>query len=110
MTDKKLSRAEIYKIRYHIYRQAGYSPAEARKLRSRKLDIEDLKLINDQVPYDHKTFKKIVKNINYSKKIYSSDKKLTRAEIYKIRYHIYRQAGYSPEEARKLRSRKLDIE
>lgn len=63
MSNKKLTRAEIYKIRYHIYRKAGYSASDARKLRSRKLDIEDLKLINGQVPYNHKTFKKIVKNI-----------------------------------------------
>ena len=59
MSNKKLTRAEIYKIRYHIYRKAGYSATEARKLRSRKLDIEDLRLINGQVPYKNKTFKKI---------------------------------------------------
>lgn len=59
----KLTRAEIYKIRYHIYRQAGYSAAEARKLRSRKLDIEDLRLKNGRVPIRSKTFKKIVENI-----------------------------------------------
>ena len=111
MNNKKLSKSEIYKIRYHVYRQAGYSAAEARKLRSRKMDIEDLKLENGKVPYESRTFKKLVENIGYSKKIYSktSDKKLSKSEIYKIRYHVYRQAGYSAAEARKLRSRKMDI-
>ena len=70
MSDKKISRAEIYKIRYHIYRKAGYSAVEARKLRSRKLDIEDLRLENGQVPFEHKTFRKIVEGItDFSKKI-----------------------------------------
>ena len=63
MSNKKLTRAEIYKIRYHIYRQAGYSAVEARKLRSRKLDIEDLRPINGKVPFKNKTFKKIVENV-----------------------------------------------
>jgi len=36
MNNKKLSKSEIYKIRYHVYRQAGYSAAEARKLRVEK--------------------------------------------------------------------------
>ena len=113
MSDKKLTQAEIYKIRYHIYRKAGYSATEARKLRSRKLDIEGLKLENGKVPFENKSFKKLVENIDYGKKNYSnkaSDKKLTQAEIYKLRYHIYRKAGYSPTEARKMRSRKLDVE
>ena len=70
MSNKKLTRAEIYKIRYHIYRKAGYSATEARKLRSRKLDIEDLRLINGQVPYESKTFKKLVNNLtDFSRKI-----------------------------------------
>lgn len=70
MNNKKLTRAEIYKIRYHIYRQAGYSASEARKLRSRKLDIGDLRLINGQVPFENETFKKIVNNItDFGKKI-----------------------------------------
>src|SRR5690554_4654693 len=113
VSDKKLTRAEIYKLRYHIYRKAGYSAVEARKMRSRKLDIEGLRLKNGEVPYKSKTFQNIVNNIDYSSKIYSSktsDKKLTRAEIYKLRYHIYRKAGYSAVEARKMRSRKLDVE
>ena len=112
VSDKKLTQAEIYKIRYHIYRKAGYSATEARKLRSRKLDIEGLKLENGKVPFENKSFKKLVENID-SNKVYSSkagNKKLSQAEIYKIRYHIYRKAGYSAAEARKLRSRKLDIE
>lgn len=69
MSDKKLSKAEIYKIRYHIYRKAGYSPTEARKMRSRKLDLEDLRLESGKVPYHHKTFKKLVGYIDYGKKI-----------------------------------------
>lgn len=70
MSNKKLSRAEIYKIRYHIYRKAGYSAVEARKLRSRKLNIGDLQLKNGQVPYENETFKKIVNSItDFSKKI-----------------------------------------
>jgi hypothetical protein len=68
-SDKKLTQAEIYKIRYHIYRKAGYSVAEARKLRSRKLDIEGLSLENGEVPFKSKTFNKLVENIDYSKKI-----------------------------------------
>ena len=69
MSDKKLTQAEIYKIRYHIYREAGYSAVEARKLRSRKLDIEGLSLENGEVPSKNKIFKKLVENIDYSKKI-----------------------------------------
>jgi len=70
MSNKKLTRAEIYKIRYHIYRQAGYSAAEARKLRSRKLDIGDLRLKNGHVPFESETFKRLVYNItDFSKKI-----------------------------------------
>ena len=69
VSDKKLTQAEIYKIRYHIYRKAGYSATEARKLRSRKLDIEGLKLENGEVPSKNKIFKKLVENIDYNKKI-----------------------------------------
>lgn len=70
MSNKKLTRAEIYKIRYHIYRQAGYSASEARKLRSRKLDIEDLRLIDGQVPFENETFKRLVYNVtDFGKKI-----------------------------------------
>src|SRR5690606_4914159 len=69
VSDKKLSRAEIYKIRYHIYRQAGYSAVEARKMRSRKLDSEDLQLINGQIPYESKTFKRLVEYVSFNNKI-----------------------------------------
>lgn len=69
MSNKKLTRSEIYKIRYHIYRQAGYSPTEASKLRGRKLDIEDLRLKNGQIPYKHKTFKRLVEMVKNIKDI-----------------------------------------
>ena len=69
MSNKKLTQAEIYKLRYHIYRKAGYSAVEARKLRSRKLDVESLKLENGKVPFENKTFKNLVENVGFNNKI-----------------------------------------
>ena len=39
-----MTRAEIYKIRYQIYRDLGYSAKEARALRSRALDVSYIKI------------------------------------------------------------------
>lgn len=39
-----MTRAEIYKIRYQIYRDLGYSAKEARALRSRALDTSYIKI------------------------------------------------------------------
>ena len=52
-----MTRSEIYKIRYQIYRDLGYSPAEARAMRGRSLDVSVLKV-------DPST-KKVVKNRAY---------------------------------------------
>lgn len=43
------------------------------------------------------------------KKVKDTKKPLTRNEVRRIRYQIYRDAGYSVEEASRLRSRSLDV-
>ena len=64
----KPSRNEIYKIRYNLYREAGYSPSEARRLRGRALDIGNLRLNRDgSVPKDSEVFQDISKNLNVGK-------------------------------------------
>lgn len=39
-----MTKAEKYKIRYQLYRDLGYSPEEARALRSKALDVSDIKI------------------------------------------------------------------
>jgi len=68
MSRNKPSRNEIYKIRYNLYREAGYSPSEARRLRGRALDIGNLRLDRDgSVPKDSEVFRDISKNLNVGK-------------------------------------------
>ncbi len=62
---KRERRNELYKIRYNLYREAGYSPSEARKLRGRALDVGNLKLDRDgSVPKDTEVFQDIANDLN----------------------------------------------
>lgn len=57
---KKQTKAEIYKIRYQIYRDLGYSAKEAQKLRSKALDVSNIKIKSDgQVPVHSKEYKRV---------------------------------------------------
>ena len=104
-------RKETYKKRYAILRELGYSPEEARKLRSRKLDVDSIKIDSKGTVIKDTEFKEVLK---------SHDRHYTQAktykikgrplnEVYKIRYQMYRDMGYTPSEARKMRSRRLDV-
>lgn len=69
---KRKSRAEIYKIRYQIYRDLGYSAKEARRLRSHALDVSEVKIkrsgeVNKNVDYNN--IKRSVSIDNFNKEV-----------------------------------------
>lgn len=43
----KKTKAERYRIRYQILRDLGYSPQEAKRLQSHKMDVDDVRLKKD---------------------------------------------------------------
>lgn len=99
-----MNKKEIRKIKYHLYREAGYSSKDAQRLRDKQLDIGNLKLENGQVPKDSIEFKKI------SNKLRQQRLKQERYnEIRRIRYHALREAGYTAKRASQLSSRKIDV-
>ena len=57
--DRKKKYLETLRIRYNLYRDAGYTPDEARKLRFKALDVSNIKT-------DKKTGK-IIKKTNYKR-------------------------------------------
>ena len=99
-----MNKNEIRKIKYHLYREAGYSSKDAQRLRDKQLDIGNLSLINGQVPKDSKEFK------NISEKLRQKRLKQERYnEIRRIRYHALREAGYTSKKASQLSSRSINI-
>ena len=106
---RKLDR---YKKRYAIYRELGYSPEEAKKLRGRKLDVDDIPLSSSRtVIKDSPEYTSFIKNHkkHYTKAKTYKIKGRPKKDVYKIRYQAYREMGYSPEEARRMRSRYFDV-
>lgn len=99
-----MSKNEIRRIKYHLYRQAGYSSKDAQKLRDKQLNIGNLRLDNGQVPKDSIEFKNISARLRQQR-----IKKERYNEIRRIRYQALRQAGYTPKQANRLASRKINV-
>lgn len=98
-----------YYIRYHIYRDLGYTSKDATILRSRSnlLDVSDIRLDKNR---------EIVRNRAYYNAINSLPEKYITIkdnrsinEIRRIRYAVLREAGYTPAEASRLRSKPIDV-
>ena len=69
-------KAEIYRKRYQVYRDLGYSPAEARKLRSRKLNVNEIELYKNGKVKKNKNYKETIKELQidaYKNKALSVD-------------------------------------
>ncbi len=54
-------RNETYKKRYHVFRDMGYSAKEATRLRSRALDVDNIKLDNSGNVIKKNNFKRTVR-------------------------------------------------
>ena len=67
-----MTRAERYKIRYQMYRDMGYSPTEARKLRTRSLDVNNIKIDKNG---------KVIKANNYKKALYQKQTEMYSQKI-----------------------------
>lgn len=114
---KKLTKAEIYKIRYKVYRDMGYSAKEARAMRSRSLDVSNIPIENGSINTNTKEYQEVKKVASSvpKKDVYvksskpSKKSRVKKSEVYRKRYQVYIDLGYTPEEARKLRSRKLNV-
>ena len=107
--NRRYNQKDEYHIRYQIYRELGYNSRDARILRSRSnlLDVSDIRLdknreiVRNRAYYD--TLNKVRQKDIVIKDIRSKN------EIRRIRYALLREAGYSPQEASRLRSKPIDV-
>ncbi len=98
-----------YYIRYHIYRELGYSSKDARILRSRRnlLDVSDIRLDKNREIVRNKTYYNTIRELRGHDIVIKDNRSIN--EIRRIRYAIFRAAGYTPQEASRLRSRAIDV-
>lgn len=129
MSKKKLTQADIYRIRYHLYRKAGYSSSQSQRARSwEDIDVSNIPLDSKGKPVLTDEVKRVIRNIKpydavmqgrtvkprkrkkeYVKVKRKQSTKPSYKDVKKIRYHLYRQAGYNSRDANRLSNRKLDI-
>lgn len=64
-----MKKSEIYKIRYQIYRDLGYTPAEARAKRSHSLDVSPIKLNEEKKVKKNRAYKSIVNSMTGPKDV-----------------------------------------
>src|SRR5690554_7651347 len=98
-----------YYIRYHIYRDLGYTSKDAATLRSRSnlLDVSDIRLDKNREIVRNKAYYNAINSLP-EKYITIKDKR-SNNEIRRIRYAVLREAGYTPAEASRLRSKPIDV-
>ena len=107
--NRKYSQKDEYHIRYHIYRELGYNSRDARILRSRSnlLDVSDIKLDKNREIVRNRAYYDTLNKVR-QKDIVIKDNR-SKNEIRRIRYALLREAGYSPQEASRLRSKPIDV-
>ncbi len=107
--NRRYSQKDEYYIRYHIYRELGYSSRDARILRSRSnlLDVSDIRLDKNREIVRNKAYYDTL-NMVRGQDIVIKDNR-SKNEIRRIRYALLREAGYSPKEASRLRSKPIDV-
>lgn len=105
----RYSQKDEYYIRYHIYRELGYSSKDARILRSRRnlLDVSDIRLDKNREIVRNRAYYDTLNKVR-QKDIVIKDNR-SKNEIRRIRYALLREAGYSPQEASRLRSKPIDV-
>jgi len=106
----KLSKAEQYKKyndeRKRLYkelRDKGYSPAQARELRTKVKDVKDVEKLNVKSTPVKDSYKRQPKKSYYSKR-----EKANRDR--RKRYQVYRDMGYSPKESNNMSNKKSAID
>ena len=107
--NRKYSQKDEYHIRYHIYRELGYNSKDARILRSRSnlLDVSDIRLDKNREIVRNRAYYETLNKVR-QKDIVIKDTR-SKNEIRRIRYALLREAGYSPQEASRLRSKPIDV-
>ena len=105
----KYKQKDEYYIRYHIYRDLGYNSKDAAILRSRSslLDVSDIRLDKNREIVRNKAYYNAINKLP-EQAIVIKDNRSTN-EIRRIRYAVLREAGYTPQEASRLRSKAIDV-
>lgn len=109
MTMSRYKQKDEYYIRYHIYRELGYNSKDAAILRSRSnlLDVSDIKLDRNREIVRNKAYYNAINKLP-QESITIKDNR-SKNEIRRIRYAVLREAGYTPQEASRLRSKAIDV-
>ena len=105
----KYKQKDEYYIRYHIYRELGYNSRDAAILRSRSnlLDVSDIRLDKNREIVRNKTYYNTINDLKGRDIVIKDNRSMN--EIRRIRYALLREAGYSPQEASRLRSKPIDV-
>lgn len=80
-------RNEIYKKRYHVLREMGYSAKEASRLRSRALDVDNIKLDDNGNVIKKNNFNKVVRM--HSVDTYINDMSTKKNDTVNTRWGMY---------------------
>jgi hypothetical protein len=75
-----MKKSEIYKIRYAIYRDLGYSAKESRALRSKALDVSPIRLDKEGALSKNRAYRSIVNSITGPKDIDKFARKFKRTK------------------------------
>lgn len=105
----KYKQKDEYYIRYHIYRELGYNSRDAAILRSRSnlLDVSDIRLDKNREIVRNKTYYNTINDLKGRDIVIKDNRSMN--EIRRIRYALLREAGYTPQEASRLRSKAIDV-
>lgn len=101
-------RNEVYKKRYHVLREMGYSAKEASRLRSRALDVDNIKLDNSGKVIKKNNFKKAVRM--HSIDTYITDMSTKKNDTVNTRWGMYtHDKRYKDDTAKTVRIIQRDL-
>ena len=105
----KYKQKDEYYIRYHIYRDLGYTSKDAAILRSRSnlLDVSDIRLDKNREIVRNRAYYDTINKVRERDVVIKDNR--SKNEILRIRYAVLREAGYTPKEASRLRSKPIDV-
>lgn len=106
---RRYNQKDEYHIRYHIYRELGYNSKDARILRSRSnlLDVSNIRLDKNREIVRNRAYYDTINKVREHDIVIKDNR--SKNEIRRIRYALLREAGYSPQEASRLRSKPIDV-
>lgn len=106
---RRYSQRDEYHIRYQIYRELDYNSKDARILRSRSnlLDVSDIRLDKNREIVRNRAYYDTLNKVREQDIVIKDNR--SKNEIRRIRYALLREAGYSPQEASRLRSKPIDV-